>query len=547
MTKAKKLRQLLADPKKTIVITGAHNGLSAKLVEEAGFDGVWASGFEIATSHAVPDANILTMDDTLRAAKDMNDAVGIPVVADCDNGFGNAINVIRTVQEFERAGIAAICIEDNQFPKRCSFYSGVKRELESVEEFAGKIRAATQARKDPDFVVIARTEAVIAGWGVDEALTRANAYADAGADMVVIHSKSPDPGEIAEFARRWQRPVPLIAIPTIYKDTSVDDLSKMGFKLVIFANHAIRSSIKAMRETLATLRQSNVAASVEDRVVPLTDVYQVVSLSIMKEQEAAFLPKAPPPTKALILAAGAPHHGLEQEGTPVCLLDVKGKTILDRQRELFASMGISSLALVRGYGADRIAVPGMRTYDNAAYATTLNAASLLVAAQELDGPIVISYGDVIFNREILQQMLERRADVTVAVDHSWRERYAANQEVRPGTELVVTERTPAITNGYLVDIDRNRVTAIGAGVDPAKANAEFIGLVRCSERGAKLLAEVCRDLQARDAKAFAALRFADVLAELLVRTIAVETLDVSKGWIDVDTLLDYRAAQKEIC
>ncbi len=546
MTKAKKLRALLADPAKTIVIAGAHNGLSAKLVEEAGFEGVWASGFEIATSHAVPDANILTMDDTLRAAKDMNDAVGIPVIADCDNGFGNAINVIRTVQEFERAGIAAICIEDNQFPKRCSFYSGVKRELESVEEFAGKIRAATQARKDPDFVVIARTEAIIAGWGVEEALTRANAYADAGADMVVIHSKSPDPGEIAEFARRWQRPVPLIAIPTIYKDTSVDDLAKMGFKLVIFANHAMRSSIKAMRETLQTLRTSNVAASVEDRVVPLTDVYQIVSLSTMKEQEAAFLPKSPPPTKALILAAGAPHNGLEAEGKPVCLLEVKGKTILDRQRELFESMGIGSVALVRGFGADRISASGIRTYDNAAFDSTLNAASLLAAADELDGPIVISYGDVIFNRELLQQLLERRADVTVAVDHSWRERYAANKQVRPGTELVVTERTPAVTNGYLVDVGPNHVKAVGAAVDPAAANAEFIGLARCTERGATLLAETLKELKARDAARFAKLRLADVLAELVARGVAVETLDVYKGWIDVDTLLDYRAALAEV-
>src|SRR5688572_3422854 len=153
-----------------IVIIGAHNGISAKIGEEAGFDGLWASGFEISASYAVPDANILTMAESLSAAKMMNDAVKIPVVADCDNGFGNAINVIRCVEEYERTGIAGMCIEDNIFPKRCSFYAGVKRELPPVEEHAGKIRAAKAVQRDRDFVVIARTEALIAGWGMEEAL-----------------------------------------------------------------------------------------------------------------------------------------------------------------------------------------------------------------------------------------------------------------------------------------------------------------------------------------------------------------------------------------
>jgi phosphoenolpyruvate phosphomutase len=169
VTKARKLRELMARPG-PIVIMGAHNGLSGRIAEEAGFDGLWASGFEISASWAVPDANILTMAESLGAAKMMNDAVRIPTVADCDNGFGNAINVVRCVEEYERAGIAAICIEDNVFPKRCSFYAGVRRELSDVEEHAAKVRAAKATQKDRDFMVIARTEALIAGWGMEEAL-----------------------------------------------------------------------------------------------------------------------------------------------------------------------------------------------------------------------------------------------------------------------------------------------------------------------------------------------------------------------------------------
>src|SRR5690349_20335773 len=128
VTKARKLRELMARPG-PIVIIGAHNGLSARIGEQAGFDGLWATGFEISASYAVPDANILTMAENLSVAKMMGAASSLPIVADCDNGYGNAINVIRCVEEYEAAGIAAISIEDNIFPKRCSFYAGVKREL----------------------------------------------------------------------------------------------------------------------------------------------------------------------------------------------------------------------------------------------------------------------------------------------------------------------------------------------------------------------------------------------------------------------------------
>src|SRR5438477_9150595 len=154
------LRRLLALPA-PIVIAGAHDGLTARLVQEAGFDGVWASGFEISASHGVPDASILTMSDALAASRVMNDAVTIPVIADCDTGFGNAINAIRTVQAFEAAGIAGLCIEDNVFPKRCSFYPGVKRLLAPSDEQILKLRAAVDARASADFVIIARTEALI--------------------------------------------------------------------------------------------------------------------------------------------------------------------------------------------------------------------------------------------------------------------------------------------------------------------------------------------------------------------------------------------------
>ena len=284
----KKIRELL-NANKVILVGGAHNGLSAKIVEEAGYDAIWASGLEIASSHCVADANILTMSDVLYACKQMTSVVDIPVIVDCDNGFGNAINAMRTVEEFEKIGVAGVCIEDNIFPKRNSFYSNVKRSLESIDEFSGKIRAAVSARKNPDFLIIARCEAIIAGLGVDEALRRAKTYVAAGADMIVPHSKKEDASEVEEFISKWDGSVPLISIPTKYKNTSVSDLENMGYKMVIFANFAIRSAIKAMSETLKKAKEAGCAAAVDNEMCPLSDIQRLVGFDKLKKAEEDFL------------------------------------------------------------------------------------------------------------------------------------------------------------------------------------------------------------------------------------------------------------------
>ena len=157
-------------------MAGAHSALSARIAEEAGFDGIWVSGFEIATSNLMPDANVLTMTKVLNATNNIDEKVSIPVIADCDNGYGDAINLVRTVQAFERAGISGISIEDSAFPKRCSLYTKTEHRIQSVDESINKIKVAVSIRKNKDFAIIARTEAMIAGLGIEEALLRARAY-----------------------------------------------------------------------------------------------------------------------------------------------------------------------------------------------------------------------------------------------------------------------------------------------------------------------------------------------------------------------------------
>ena len=272
-----------------LLAIGAHDGMSARLGQQAGFDLIWGSGFEIAAAHGVPDANLLTMSDQLRQCQIIGEAVDIPVIADCDNGFGNAINAALTTRKFEAAGIAGICIEDNVFPKRCSFYEGVGRELAGIEEHARKVRACKEAQRTEEFFVIARTEALIAGCDMAEALKRASAYADAGADAILVHSKLAQPDQLAEFAASWDSPVPLVCVPTTYDETSARTLHEWGYDIVIFANQGLRTAIHAVRDALAVLHRTGRAADLRDMMVPLSTVFDLVALDRLRADEERYL------------------------------------------------------------------------------------------------------------------------------------------------------------------------------------------------------------------------------------------------------------------
>lgn len=548
MTKARKLRELMARPG-PIVIIGAHNGLSAKIGEEAGFDGLWASGFEISASYAVPDANILTMAENLQAAKMMNNT-SLPVVADCDNGYGNAVNVVRCVEEYEAAGIAAICMEDNIFPKRCSFYAGVKRELADIEEHALKVRAAKATQKDRDFVVIARTEALIAGWGMEEALRRGRAYADAGADMVLIHSKSKDPDEVLSFARAWDRPdTPLVCVPTIYRTTTVDTLHKAGFKLIIFANHAIRSSIKAMTETLQTLRREMYTGSVDDKVVPLERVYQLVGVDKMKKEESSFLPSGSPGVTAVVLAAGQSQGLLPlTEELPKPMLDIKGKSILERQVDVLNACGVKDVAVVRGYKKEAIKLPNVRYYDNDDFATTSEVFSLFRAAKELKGPFVFLYGDIVFERGHLEKLLKSPADISIVVDRSFAEGQRP-KDARGVPDLVVLKDAQEAGYRFVGAEAPHRVARVGRSIPAGQAHGEFIGMAMFTAKGARLLTDCYHQLQEtgdkggfHEAESLRNASFTDLLQELIDRGADVQAIDVYKGWLEIDTFEDYRRA-----
>jgi phosphoenolpyruvate phosphomutase len=274
--KARRLRELLVSPRPAQVV-GAHNGLTGVLAEEAGFDALWVSSFEMSASRALPDTSLLTMTDYLGTAAQVNRATSLPVIADCDTGFGNALNVAHTVREFEAVGIAAICIEDKVFPKVNSF-SEHDQPLVDREEFAHRIAVGKQAQHDPDFVLVARTEAFIAGYDTAEAHRRAHAYADAGADAVLVHSKESSPWQIEEFLAGWNRRVPVIVVPTTYNNWHIDEIGLAGVSMCIYANHGLRATVRSVRQTFTAIREYGATAKIESSIASVPEIFAIQNL-----------------------------------------------------------------------------------------------------------------------------------------------------------------------------------------------------------------------------------------------------------------------------
>jgi len=273
----------------------AHNGLSAKIVEEAGFKGIWGSGLSISASMGVRDNNEASWTQVLEVLEFMSDATTIPILLDADTGYGNFNNARRLVRKLEQRNVAAVCIEDKLFPKTNSFINGEQQPLADVEEFAGKIRAIKDTQEDPDFCVVARVEAFIAGWGLYEALKRAEAYYEAGADAILMHSKISSADQILAFMAEWKNTCPVVVVPTMYYQTPTQVFKDAGVSLVIWANHLLRSSITAMQYTATKIYQEQSLMTVEHDIVPVKEIFRLQNAAELKVAEQRYLPTSPVP------------------------------------------------------------------------------------------------------------------------------------------------------------------------------------------------------------------------------------------------------------
>ncbi len=285
LSKPRLLRDLMA--RRLVAMPGAFNALTAMQIERTGFDAVYVSGAALAAARGLPDIGLLSMAEVVADAKVIANAVSIPALADADTGFGGPLNVTRTVQELERAGLAGIQVEDQEDPKRCGHLSG--KRLIPASDMAMKISAAVEGRHDPGFVIVARTDARSVE-GLDEAIARAGTYAKAGADVVFPEALE-SAEEFRTFAERLHREgikVPLVANMTEFGKSpylSVREFEALGYRLVLFPVTALRVAAKAVEHMLHELRAMGTQKGLLDRMQTRQQLYELLRYDAYSAQD----------------------------------------------------------------------------------------------------------------------------------------------------------------------------------------------------------------------------------------------------------------------
>lgn len=288
----RRLRALLESPGLEFAMS-AHDAVSARIVEGEGFPGIWASGLSVSSVLGARDSNEVSWSQLVEVVRCMADVTTAPILVDGDTGYGNFNNARLLVRQLCQAGAAGVALEDKVFPKTNSFV-GDGHELADVDEFCGKLHACRDSCPDEDFVVVARTETLIAGGSVDEAIERSEAYRQAGADAVLIHSRSRDAGEIVDFAHAWGDRLPLVIVPTTYAAAGTDVFRDAGISLAIWGNHTLRAAMRAMQLLCREVRRVSTVTTVEGELATLPELFALFDYSELEEAHERYLPATTP-------------------------------------------------------------------------------------------------------------------------------------------------------------------------------------------------------------------------------------------------------------
>ena len=533
MNKTTQLKHLLASGQ-TEFILEAHNGLSARIAEEAGFKGIWGSGLALSAQHAVRDNNELSWTQVVEALEFMSDATTIPILLDGDTGYGDFNNMRRLVTKLEQREIAGVCIEDKLFPKTNSFIQGEQQELEDVETFCGKIKAGKDAQSDDDFCIVARVEAFIAGWGLDEALRRGEAYRQAGADAVLIHSKLSRPDEVLAFAREWDNRCPLVIVPTKYYSTPTEVFREHRISLVIWANHMIRANIAAMQATAKAIHQSESLVEVEGRVATVSEIFRLQGADELLEAEKRYARSRHQDTSAIVLAAsrGRDLDDLTRN-RPKAMIPVAGTSVLRRLVSRLKGLNINDIAVVGGYCAEAIDVHGVRVIVNDDWEDSDELSSLACALDSFNEDTVVVYGDLLFRGYILNDLMEREAELLAVVDS------APLDQVQGNTNDLAYCSAPDNRALYQPSVSIDCITG-----DPAwsgrSPDGRWVGMMRIRGEGrAHFLAALDTLRQRPD---FHRLGMPDLINQLVGDGHAPQVQYISGHWMDINDLDDVTRA-----
>jgi phosphoenolpyruvate phosphomutase len=528
-------RQLLRSPQLEFLLE-AHNGITARIGEEAGFKGLWAGGLCMSAQYGVRDSNEASWTQVLEMLEFMADVTTVPILLDGDTGYGNFNNVRRLVRKLEQRGIAAVCIEDKLYPKTNSFIEGGKQQLADIDEFCSRIKAGKDAQADDDFAIITRVEAFIAGWGLGEAMRRAEAYHAAGSDGILIHSALATPKEVLSFKREWGDRSPVVIVPTKYYATPTEVFREAGFSLAIWANHLLRAAIPAMQACAATLAREQSLQSIEDQVAPVSEIFRLQGAPELQEAEERYLPRAGKESRVIVLAASRGSAlGELTADRPKAMVEIRGAPLLHHIVNAYNVAGIKRITVVRGYLPDAIDLPGLDYVDNPEYADTgelVSFARALAADDDDASDLYVSYGDVIFKRYIIDSLSEPAEDFVIVADTNWRD--SVNKD-RAADYLCCTE--PHSRHAFYRNI---HLVRCAEDIEERDRHGEWMGFLRVSSRALPRLRRVVGDLAAQPAYRTAKLHH--LLTELVRRGESIRVIYTTGHWLDVDSLSDVLAA-----
>lgn len=528
ISKCKQLRTLLESNELEFILE-AHNGISASIVESAGFKGIWGSGLAMSAQFGVRDSNEASWTQVVDMLEFMSDATTIPILLDGDTGYGNFNNMRRLVVKLEQRDIAGVCIEDKQFPKTNSFIDGNKQPLAEIGEFCGKIKAGKDSQSDDDFCIVARVEALIAGWGLNEALKRAEAYHQAGADGILIHSKLSRPDEILAFAKEWAGRSPLVIVPTKYYSTPTDAFRKAGIDLVIWANHLIRTSVAAMEKTSKTIFESESLVDVEDKIAGVDHIFKLQGAEELSQAQDKYLVQKSD-IHAIILAAsrGNELHELTHD-KPKAMISIGGKTLLGRLMEGLKKAGINKSTVIAGYKAEAIDLLGVEKCINDDYENGDELKTLICAQANFNDDMLILYSDLLFREYILRDLIETDGEVVIIVDSA-----LDNPNITGSPDYAYCskddDRSPFMQNVTLARLSSSADAA-------AKAPSGYwIGMMRVRKQGRQWIESALEEL--KTAPNFNELTLPDLLNHLIEQGKPIHVHYIDGHWLDVNSLDD---------
>ncbi len=528
ISKCKQLRNLLESNELEFILE-AHNGVSASIAERAGFKGIWGSGLALSAQFGVRDSNEASWTQVVDMLEFMSDATSIPILLDGDTGYGNFNNMRRLVKKLEQRDIAGVCIEDKQFPKTNSFIDGEKQPLAEIDEFCGKIKAGKDSQHDDDFTIVARVEALIAGWGLAEALKRAEAYRQAGADGILMHSKMSRPDEILAFAKEWAGRSPLVIVPTKYYSTPTDAFRKAGVDLVIWANHMIRTSIEAMEKTSQEIFESESIADIEDKIASVNHVFELQGAAELSRAQEIYLTQQSN-VQAIVLAAsrGNELHELTHD-KPKAMINIGGKTLLARLLDGLKRSGINKSTVIAGYKAEAIDVPGIAKCINEDYDSGDELQTLICAKEKFNDDMLILYSDLLFREYILRDLIETEGEIVIAVDSA-----LDNPNISGSPDYAYCskddDRSP-----FMQDVTLSRVSS-SSNADNKKPSGYWIGMMRVRKQGREWIDAAFDEL--KSSPDFNELTLPDLLNHLIKQGKPVNVHYIDGHWLDVNSLDD---------